>query len=284
VEVDNYDMAELVGRLDGLDRSRIDAEIVAMLEAAPADRVEPSDMRLTAGLALALRDLAKERRCDALAVSDWPQLQVDPGIHPGAAFSWLEEVDRLPIASEGDVMGAVSQFLSVQLGGRVGYLLDMTAPDFAEDSILLWHGGGGPLHGADRLGARWIPHPMLGRGSPGARRKGAILSLRFREGPITLFRVGQSGRSLFAAEARITERGDRGFEGVRGWATDFNMGGVGVSAQDLVSTVMAYGLEHHFTLVEGRQAAVLEEFGAWTGQGFVAPIPYRGMLRSTDYQ
>ena len=27
-----------------------------------------------------------------LAVSDWPALQDDPGMHPGAAFTWLEEV------------------------------------------------------------------------------------------------------------------------------------------------------------------------------------------------
>jgi L-fucose isomerase-like protein len=283
VEVENHDMGELVGRLGALDPSRVEAELALMLAAAPARGLPDDQMRLTAEVALALRDLAREHACDALAVSDWPELQRDPGMHPGAAFSWLEETDRLPVASEGDVMGAVSQLVCRELTGRVGYLLDMTAPDPEDDSILVWHGGGGPLYLADEDGAAWIAHPMIGRGNPQARQVGAILSLRFRPGPVTLFRVGQSGALLFSAEAEIRTRPQPGFDGVRGWAGGFSMGGAPASANDIVATVMANGLEHHFTLAEGRHGAVLEEFGAWTGQRIVEPSPYRRALRATDY-
>lgn len=283
IEVQYHDMAEIVGRLEGLDLSREDAEIRAMLSAAPAVGLSDHDIRLTAKVALALRDIARDHRYDALAVSDWPQLQVNPGMHPGAAFSWLEEADRLPIASEGDVLGAVSQIVSRELTGRVGCLLDMTAPDFADDTIMLWHGGGGPLYLADRNGPLWIQHPMLGRGSAQGQRVGAIASLRFREGPITLFRIGQSGGAMFTAEAEIKDREESGFDGVRGWAGNFSMRGARISSAEIVATVMASGLEHHFTLSEGHHSSVLEEFAAWTGERIIEALPYRTALRSTDY-
>lgn len=283
VEVAFHDMAELTGRLDGIDQSRVDAEVRALLSAAPAMGLDDHEMGLTAKVALSLRDIARDYHYDALAVSDWPQLQVDPGMHPGAAFSWLEEADQLPIASEGDVLGAVTQLVSRELTGQVGSLLDMTAPDFADDSILVWHGGGGPLYLADHQGARWIPHPMLGRGSPGAKPVGAIASFQFRAGPITLFRIGQSGSSMFAVDAEIKDRDQGGFDGVRGWATGFSMSGDPISAKEVVATVMAGGLEHHFTMSRGHHSAMLEEFAAWTGARVIEAVPYRAALRSTDY-
>ena len=74
-------------------------------------------------------------------------------MHPGAAFSWLEENDELPVASEGDILGAVTQLVTKSLTGKLGCLLDMTSPDFDRDQILMWHGGGGPLFMAkDDLG------------------------------------------------------------------------------------------------------------------------------------
>ena len=48
----------------------------------------------------------------------------------GAAFSILEEVDNIPVASEGDILGAISQIIAKSFTGKVGYLLDMTEPDF----------------------------------------------------------------------------------------------------------------------------------------------------------
>ena len=75
-------------------------------------------MMLAAKAALALRDICADGDYQALAVSDWPALQVDPGKHPGAAFTWLEEVDQIPVASEGDLLGAVSQLAALSMIGK----------------------------------------------------------------------------------------------------------------------------------------------------------------------
>src|SRR5690606_21737659 len=98
---------------------RVATEVAAMTAAATVAGVSEAQMRLSASAALALRDLAAAGGYDALAVSDWPALQENPGMHPGAAFTWIEESDRLPVASEGDILGAVTQLAAKALTGRV---------------------------------------------------------------------------------------------------------------------------------------------------------------------
>jgi L-fucose isomerase-like protein len=283
IEVASHDIHELTGRMAAIPADRVAAEQAAMAAKAPVEKVSAAQMGLTARCALALRDMADAGGYAALAVSDWPALQADPGMHPGAAFSWLEEIDGLPVASEGDVLGAVSQLVALALTKRVGYLLDMTEPDLDAGQLLVWHGGGGPLYLADKAGARWINHPMIGRGTPEGPRYGAICDLVFQDGPVTLFRVARDAGALFTMTGTIRGREPSGFAGCRGWLEGFRIGEDAASLEDVVSTVMAHGLEHHFILVPGDVASELAEFGAWTG---MAPLGYRPMrdhLDATDF-
>jgi L-fucose isomerase-like protein len=281
VEVAYHDIHELTGRMDAQDTARVTAEVAAMAAAAPVRGVSDAQMRLTAACALSLRDMSQGHA--ALAVSDWPALQVDPGMHPGAAFSWVETVDNLPIASEGDVLGAVSQILAHSLSGRTGALLDMTEPDFATDRLLVWHGGGGPLHLADAAGAAWINHPMIGRADPVGPRFGAIADFVFAPGPVTLLRVSRDGGALFWMTGRTVAQEPSGFDGCRGWLADIAVGGTPATVQDVVATVMAHGIEHHFVLIPGDQMATLAEFGAWTGMTSLPLRRFRDHLDAADY-
>ena len=213
-----------------------------MRAAAPVDGVTDAQMELTGRASLSLRDMASENGFDALAVSDWPALQDDPGMHPGAAFTWLEEVDGLPVASEGDALGAVTQIVAKALSGRVGYLLDMTEPDLDAGQLLMWHGGGGPLHLADEAGARWVNHPMIGRGTAQGPVYGAIADLVFRDGPVTVFRVARDAAALFEMTAESRRRDPSGFTGCRGWLDSFRIAGETASLEEVVATVMAHGL------------------------------------------
>ena len=247
----------------------VTAEVTAMTKAAEVQGVSEAQMQLTARAALALRAIAREGSYDALTVSDWPALQENPGMHPGAAFSWLEENDGLPVASEGDILGAVTQLVAKTLTGRLGCLLDMTSPDFDRDQILMWHGGGGPLHmaGGD---ARWINHPMIGRGTEAGPIHGAIADYEFAHGPHTILRVSRDGTAQFAVECAVDEGPAAGFTGCRGWVGGFSAASGPCSARDVVTSVMEHGLEHHFILVPGLHRAVFEEFAAWSG---LAPLP-----------
>jgi len=254
-----------------------------MQHAATVSGVSDEQMLLQSKAALAMQDISHENNYSALAVSDWPALQQYPGMHPGAAFSWLEEKYNLPVASEGDVLGAVTQLVAKSLTGKVGYLLDMTEPDLDAEQLLVWHGGGGPLYHADSKGVRWINHPMIGRGTEAGPIYGAIADLTFCDGPVSLFRIARDASAMFQMNCTVAGREPGGFTGCRGWLQDFTMQGKAVSLEDVVNTVMMHGLEHHFILVPGDISGVLAEFGSWTSMKTLTARPDRSYLCAEDF-
>ena len=278
VEIAHHDIHELTGRMAALDDARVAGEVQAMSKAATVEGVSDAQMALTARAALALGDMAKAGDYAALAVSDWPALQSDPGMHPGAAFSWLEETQNLPVASEGDVLGAITQLVARSVTGRVGYLLDMTEPDLETGQLLVWHGGGGPLYLADGNGVKWINHPMIGRGTEAGPIYGAISDLVFQDGPVTVFRIARNASAFFGMTGVVAGRDPSGFTGCRGWLERFEIDGEAASLEDVVASVMGHGLEHHFVLVPGDVAGVLTEFASWTGMDILGRVPMRGHL------
>jgi len=283
VEVSNHDMHELTQRMDGIEQSRIENELTLMQAAASVDGVSEEQMVLQSKAVLAMHDISTENNYAALAVSDWPALQDYPGMHPGAAFTWLEEKYKFPVASEGDVLGAVTQLVAKSLTGKVGYLLDMTEPDLDAEQLLVWHGGGGPLYHADSKGVRWINHPMIGRGTEAGPIYGAIADLTFCDGPVSLFRIARDASAMFQMNCTVAGREPGGFTGCRGWLQDFTMQGKAVSLEDVVNTVMMHGLEHHFILVPGDISGVLAEFGSWTSMKTLTARPDRSYLCAEDF-
>ena len=264
VWVEHIDMHKLTNLMASQSEDNVSRELTLMSAAATVDGVSDAQMALTARAVLGMRALAQEGGYDALAVSDWPALQENPGMHPGAAFSWLEEVDALPVASEGDVLGAVTQLVVKSLTGRPGCLLDMTSPDLARDQILMWHGGGGPLYMAEN-DISWINHPMIGRGTEAGPIHGAIADYQFAHGPVTVLRIARNGTAQFVVEGEIAEGPAAGFTGCRGWVGSFTTRSKSCSAADIVTTVMERGLEHHFILLPGHEEQVLAEFAGWCG-------------------
>jgi L-fucose isomerase-like protein len=284
VELTHLDMHELTDRMQAIDSSRVTPELAAISSVARVDGVSYAQMELTTRAALAMRDIAKDHECAALAVSDWPALQINPGMHPGAAFTWLEEKDRLPVASEGDVLGAITQLVATSLTGRVGYLLDMTEPDLDAGQLLMWHGGGGPLYLADDSGARWINHPMIGRGTSKGPIYGAIADLYFKEGPVDIFRIARDAGALFHTQSSVKRRDPSGFTGCRGWLENFTMDGDSLTLEDLVATVMGHGLEHHFVLVPMDICAPLKEMASWSCMKILRARTAKSYLDARDYE
>jgi len=240
--IDIHHMTELMAAQSD---AAVTDELAAMTSAAEVRGVSDEQMGLTARAALALRVIAKNGGYDALAVSDWPALQENPGMHPGA-------------------LGAVTQLIAKSLTGRVGCLLDMTSPDFPRDQILMWHGGGGPLYMA-KDDVAWINHPMIGRGTEAGPIYGAIADYEFAHGDCTVLRVSRHGTARFAIEGKVAEGAASGFTGCRGWIGAFSGAGGACSAMDVVTSVMEHGLEHHFILIPGRHRLVFEEFAQWCG-------------------
>jgi L-fucose isomerase-like protein len=278
-----WDITVVEFPIDALRAAASDVPIDAVRETrramvAAAGHAEAPVSELSARYAEGLRRLAADNRLDAVAVSDWPALQEDPGFHPGAAFSWLEENDGMAIASEGDALGALTQLAVVAVTGRPGCIVDLCAPRPQTARLLVWHGGGGPLYMAAGGSLRWIDHPMLGRGDPNARPVGTIADFRFAPGPVTLVRIGRDGDALFVMNANIVDDATAGFAGARGWLSGFQMGGHDLSLTDVIEIVMHSAIEHHFVLVPGRHGSAFSELATWSGAELVSPIREAGYL------
>ena len=92
---------------------------------------------------------------------------------------------------------------------------------------------------------------------------GAVADLVFREGPVTVGRLSDDGNVLFSFDADIVGTDSKGYEGCRGWISNFAIGERKITLGDLVTTVFDEGLEHHFGLVEDQYTDAIHEWAYW---------------------
>ena len=275
-----HEMAELLDCQSLASDAEV-AAVVAAMHRHAGGRVEVStrDMEVSARLYIGMRQMAQKQGYSALAVSDWPRLQDTLQIHPGLAFSWLNEVDGIPVAAEGDRLGATSMLLLDAVSGTRSSLLDMIDIDLPCDAALMWHMGGSPLALAGPGGVSIKNHPTLGRKAPGGVRAGAIADFIFAPGPCTITRIAGDAQALVIVEGDIVAGPSAGFEGSRGWVTNFRINQRAASVADMINTALVEGLEHHFVLSTGSHAAALAEIAAWTGMKPVQGVPYSDAMQ-----
>ena len=264
-EVVPLELGETIGAAEAAPAPEVD-RVVRELHEAVDGRVDVSDedMRKGAALVIALRQLVAKHDLDALAVSDWPLFQERMRMHPGMAFTWIDESDGVPVASEGDVLGALSMLVGRLVSGRGTMLLDVNDVDLERDALLMWHCGGSPLAFADDRGARWTPHTTLGRKSD-EPPLGTVADLHFRLGDVTAFRVGCSGDCVFAVDAAVIHSPYAGFDGSRGWIGGWRDEHGSLEVGEVVAALMQHGVEHHLALAEGHQATAIRAAAAWAG-------------------
>jgi len=135
---------------------------------------------------LALRDqvftLADDYGFDAIAIQDFDSLIEEFGAYCLLANSLI--ADRLPLAMESDIHGAVSTLLASRAsGGQSAFLVDVTTRHPEDDNgVLLWHCGA-PLSMCrpgitPALGRHWIlPSPVSG-----------MTHFALKDGPLTVTR------------------------------------------------------------------------------------------------
>lgn len=247
---------------------------VADMRAGARGRVTTSedDLAASAAVFLALRRFARGRDLDALAVSDWPEFQDRMGIHPGLAFSWLDETEAVPVACEGDVLGAATMTLLSALSGRGAALLDIATIDPPSGTALLWHCGGSPVHLAGPDGVRWIDHSTLGRNVAGAGMRGVVADLVFEPGPVTVARLDRHGARLFAFEADVVPGPGPGFDGTRGWVGGFrSLTGAPLTLEAVAGAALDLAVDHHVVLTPGHHAAALGQWARGAAVEVVGP-------------
>ncbi|MEM7441876.1 MAG: hypothetical protein AAF414_00965 [Pseudomonadota bacterium] len=281
VAIEPLDLEEVVSRAKSIAPDRVSESAAAMKDAARSVAVSNDDSfdRVTR-VYLALHDLSAERQFDALAVQCWSDIQSLYDIVPCMAYSWMGSEHRLPVACEGDVLGAVSMHALNLISDTEGSatLLDMAALDPDRQAMLMWHCGVSPRHFANDDGIAWVDHVTLGRnGDDGPY--GVAGDQVFAPQPATVGYINEDASRLFVLKSEIVEHPSKGFDGTRGWVSKLHLNGEAIDIWDLLNTLTVRGLQHHFAMGQGDMSRELMELAAWTGMRLVEPVPYADYLQ-----
>jgi L-fucose isomerase-like protein len=277
-----HELAEVVELAKQLERKAVLPVVGGMVEAASEIRVTDANMEKAGRLYLALKELAARNGYQALAVECWPKFQSLYGVAPCAAYGWLGSEDGMAVSCEGDVMGAASMLLLNYLTGAAGSatLLDLTAIDPDANTALMWHCGVSPRHFANADGIKWVNHTTLGRKSDAVY--GVAGDQVFAAQETTLTYIGDDARRLLVLGSHIVEREVKGFDGTRGWFTQFELNQEPIDTWDLVNTLTVRGQEHHYAVGQGNVTSELLEIAAWLKMRTVERVPYRDYLQMED--
>ena len=143
--------------------------------------------------------------------------------------------------------------------------------------MLMWHCGVTPRHWANKEGVAWVDHTTLGRKSPTVY--GVAGDLVFAPQETTLTYIGDDVTRLLVLSARVVERETKGFDGTRGWFSEFALNGEPISMPDLVNTLIVRGHEHHYAVGQGNVSSELLETAAWLKLQTVDRVPARDYLQ-----
>jgi L-fucose isomerase-like protein len=275
-----HELAEVIALAKSLQEKEVMA-LVGDIKAA-ASEVRVSDEALGKGgrVYLALKELAQRNGYSALAVECWPKFQAMYDLAPCMAYSWLGSEDGMAVACEGDVLGALSMLLLNLLTGKEGSstLLDMTALDPEAGMMLMWHCGVSPRHFANAEGIKWVDHTTLGRNADDGPY-GVSADLVFGAQETTVTYIGDSGGTLLVLHSQVVERQVKGFDGTRGWFTQFELNQEPIDLWDLINTLTVRGHEHHYAVGQGDVTSELLEVAAWLKMHPIEKIPYRDYLQ-----
>jgi L-arabinose isomerase len=281
ISVSPHELAELVNRAKAYDPEPVQTTVDEIRAAASAVTVtENSAFDRVTRLYLAMRDMAAEYEYDALAVQCWPNFQSYYKVAPCMAYSWLGSEDGIAVSCEGDLLGAASMYLLNVLTGKKGSstLLDMTALDPETNAMLMWHCGVSPRHFANDDGIKWVDHVTLGRNSD-TGPFGVAGDQVFAAQETTVSYIGDDGSSLLVIRADIIEHEKKGFDGTRGWFSQFELNKQPISLMDLINTLTVRGHEHHFAVGQGDVTDELMEFAAWKGMRLIEHVPSANYLQ-----
>jgi len=277
--VGRHTIDEIIAKAQKAD-DHLTQEVVTHATSFAAEVTAPSlGMDRNARIYLALKELIQEEGYDALSVQCWPTFQADYKVVPCMAYSLLGSEDGFAVSCEGDLPGAVSMLLLNSVSPTYGSstLLDLTALDPESDRALLWHCGVTPRHFGKDNTIRWVDHVTIGRKN--GDRIGVSGDLVFAPQPATIAYSGNDFSKMFIAGARIVESDASGFDGTRGWFTEFRIDGEPVAVQDLLNTVMVHGQQHHYAVAQGDLTSEVSEVAAWLGMSTVKSVPARDFVQ-----
>ncbi len=275
-----FTIEEIVQRAEQISDRDLAADLQNLRAEGTLDLkvVRPDHADRSARVFLALREFARERGFDALAVSCWSRFQQVYGVAVCAALSRLNQVGVVA-PCEGDVSSATMMLALNAMNGSRAALNDLVAFDEDDRSLNLWHCGVAPACWADARGVTWDAHFNIGRYAGETwQGDGLVASMGFKPGAVTVAALDGRFEQLFLLTGEVMEK--PGYAGSSGWVHHLALNGTPVDLPTLMNTILTCRVSHHYPTAFGDLGAELNELAAWSGISILEPVPYRPFLQN----
>jgi L-fucose isomerase-like protein len=205
---------------------------------AGLDDVEQEPLEKSLRLHLGLKQLVSDRAWRGVAVRCWPECFTEYG---GAACTPMGMLasESVPACCEADVYGTVTSVILQSLTGGPTFVADLVDIDRRANTGVMWHCGLAPLDMADRAARpRATVHPN--RGKP------LLSEFPLMPGRVTIARLSQARDTpkIVVGSGQMM-RSRLSFSGTSGVLR------LDRPVADVLDTIMAEGLEHHYGLAYG---------------------------------
>ncbi len=245
VRIVRLDLADVFARVRSIDetqRAAMYEQISARISGLGA--LDRASVTGTLAVYIALRTLAAELGCDALAVRCWPEFFTELGCAACGAMALLN-TECLPCGCECDANGTLSQLVLQWLADQPAFGTDLVECNPVEDTAVVWHCGQAPLNMAD-------PATPVRGGLHSNRRLPLVMEFALKPGRVTLARLSRANGELRwvigSGEMLAAPPSFSGTSGVLRFERPVHA---------VLSTMMSQGLEHHLALTYGDHAAAL---------------------------
>ena len=247
-----------------------------------ADIAAKNTLDVSARFLRAYKEFIAENNYDAVAVSCWPKFQDDFKYSICSVLGQLNDEGTV-MACEGDVMSAISMLALKYISkGDVPTLMDLSAFDEKDDTVLLWHCGPAAARYCQKNGYKLGCNYSGMAHEPGkgvTARCGVAREMIFDENPFSVMRFSGECDKMFNMGGEFMLRDKPSFHGSRGWCGNLTLNGEKISSKDLLNTILVSGFQHHFPVIIGDYTNEIKEFAAWTGLAPIKKVEYADYLQ-----
>jgi L-fucose isomerase-like protein len=239
-------------------------------------------LEVNARFSLAYEKFIDEYKYDGVAISCWPKFQEDFQYSVCSVVAELNDNGTVA-ACEGDLTSAISMLLLQYIAEDNTMLMDLSAFDTADDTVLMWHCGPASKRYCRDSGY------SLGLNYSGAAHEedskeidgiGVTRDMIFDPEKITIARLTGESDKMFLAEGEFISNFKKSIHGSRGWVGNLKLNRRSISALDFVNTILVQRFQHHFPIVAGDYSKEVMEAMAWLNLKQVKAVPYEDYMQN----
>ena len=294
-----FDERVYLKRFEGMKINRLmEFNDVYDLAMSYTDKEAEKEAEAYAGLSTGVHDASKKHAClnaklikayhqvcekegfDALAVSCWPKYQDKLDYSVCSVVGRLND-DGIPTACEGDLPSAISMLLLQYLSDQPTMLMDMSAFDEKDETVLMWHCGPAASNFCRNDGYTLGVNYHGKAHTPGQAPNccGVTRDMVFKAQEVTMGRLAGEGDKLFIGGGTFIDYDKPSFFGSRGWLGKLEFAGEAISARDFTNTILVKKFQHHFPIAAGNLQNELFELAGWLNLDVVEKANYKPYLQ-----